>query len=162
LKRASKWSFNREAAARFEPGDTGWGWGAVFLDGDHDGDEDLYLANGWIDGAPASDQTNRFFIRTDSSFVAATREHVGDAAFAGNSRSVAAVDIDRDGDLDRVVNGYRRPPRVLQAAGATGGWVQIEPLGVPSNPSNPAAIGATVTVSFGQRRARRLVAAASA
>jgi hypothetical protein len=34
--------------------DTGWGWGAKFLDYDNDGWLDLYVANGWVSAGPES------------------------------------------------------------------------------------------------------------
>ena len=46
----------------FSPGDRGWSWGASFFDIDNDGDQDFYLANGYIKNSPANNQKNQFFI----------------------------------------------------------------------------------------------------
>ncbi len=105
-------SFESVDLQRFEPGDQGWAWDGNFADVDHDGDEDLYVSNGWIEGSYAADQNNILFVRDGEHFFRAPAEW--DVSFAGNSRAVAAVDIDRDGDLDFVVNNFQQPPRVLE------------------------------------------------
>ena len=127
--------------ARFEPGDRGWGWASVFLDADLDGDEDLYLANGWIAGAFAANQKNQFFLMQDGYYYLAPD---GPEAFAGNSRSVVAFDADGDGDLDLLANQFRQPPRLLRNVQASGHqWLRVR-LKQPGR--NPRAIGAVVTV----------------
>jgi enediyne biosynthesis protein E4 len=43
-----------DLAAETGTRDTGWGWGAKFLDYDDDGWLDLYVLNGWVSAGPAS------------------------------------------------------------------------------------------------------------
>ncbi len=131
----------------FEPGDHGWSWGAVFFDADHDGDDDLYMANGWIEGSTAANQKNLLFVSHGG------RLHRGPPSFAGNSRSVAAVDYDRDGDLDLIVNNYRQPPTVLQNNRTAGHWIQLKLEG--------RRLGAELQIVAGEHRIRRLVTAAT-
>lgn len=148
--------FADQAPAWFEPGDRGWSWGAAFFDYDNDGDDDMYLANGWIPGAPGANQRNQMFIRDQERFFLAPGG--SDEAFAGNSRSVVAVDVDRDGDRDLVVTNYRESPRLLlNTTDSDGGhWLRLRLHGPGAN---RAAVGAEVIVETATRAQRRLVTA---
>jgi hypothetical protein len=137
----------------FPPGDRGWGWAAPFFDVDNDGDEDVYLANGWIPGSPAADQKNQLFLRDGDAFWLA--DPASPEAFAGNSRAVVAFDADRDGDLDLAVSGYAEPPRLLRNDQATGnGWVEVRLKGTGVN---TRGVGAVLVASAGGRTMRRQV-----
>lgn len=86
---------------------TGWGWGATFADLDHDGTDELLVANGMqipgetlqplMGSGELTEPTGLWVVHPD----AGTQETVGDTAdLAG--KAVAAADLDRDGDLDLV------------------------------------------------------------
>jgi hypothetical protein len=49
-------------------GDRGWGWDANFFDYKNDGDEDLYISNGWLDGSYAGNQHKQFFSNDGGTF----------------------------------------------------------------------------------------------
>lgn len=151
---AGKKPFASEQLQRFEPGDRGWGWASVFFDYDLDGDEDLYLANGWIAGSFAADQHNQMFLMQDGYFYQAPEAGSAET-FAGNSRSVAALDLEGDGDLDLVVNNFRQPPRVLRNVQAQKNRRLRLMLRQPG--PNTRAIGARVTVTAGGQRQVREV-----
>ncbi len=146
-------SFESVEATHFEPGDRGWGWGAPFFDYDNDGDEDMYLTNGWIPGSPAADQKNQLYLRDGQTFYLA--DPGSPEAFAGNSRSVVAFDADGDGDIDLAVNNYGDAPRVLRNDQATGKrWVKVRLRGTGVN---TRAIGAVLEARAGGQTMRRQV-----
>ena len=83
------------------------GWGCEFFDADNDGDLDLYLVNGWVEGAleprqrDTYDNPNVFYSNNgppsyDFSNVTETAG-VGDPSVG---RGLTVGDYDRDGDLD--------------------------------------------------------------
>tara|TARA_R110002096_G_scaffold408076_1_gene607097 strand:- start:9643 stop:12753 length:3111 start_codon:yes stop_codon:yes gene_type:complete len=138
--------FTPEEHLRFEPHDRGWGWDAAFMDVDNDGDQDLYVTNGWVQGSYAGGQKNQLYINHKDAFYLAPE--TGAEAFAGNTRSSAAVDIDNDGDLDIVANNFRQGPRVLRNNQRSANrWVR---LALQAKGKNPKALGARVVVSAGK------------
>ena len=138
--------FRAEEGLRMEPGDRGWGWDAGFFDYDNDGDDDMYLCNGWVDGSYAGNQKNQMFLN-DGGFLYLAPPSSPEAV-AGNSRSAAQVDIDLDGDVDLVLNNFRQPPRVLENVQRTGNrWIRLRLAG---GGKNRMAIGATVTIRAGE------------
>ena len=82
----------RALAFRFEPGDRGWGWAAVFFDYENDGDDDMYLSNGWIEGSYAHNQKNQMFVNDGNFFYLFNPS--SPEAIAGDSRAVVAFDMD--------------------------------------------------------------------
>jgi hypothetical protein len=146
-------SFTAEEGARFEPGDRGWGWDAAFFDYENDGDEDIYITNGWIDGSYAGNQKNQMFLNDEGFFYLAPP--ISAEAFAGNTRAASAVDIDLDGDLDLVTNQFHQSPRVLENRQRSGNrWLK---LWLRGKAPNTGAVGAVVTVKVGDKTMRRQV-----
>jgi hypothetical protein len=146
-------SFTAEEGARFEPGDRGWGWDAAFFDYENDGDEDIYITNGWIDGSYAGNQKNQMFLNDEGFFYQAPPSSA--EAFAGNTRAASAVDVDLDGDLDLVTNQFHQSPRVLENRQRSGNrWLK---LWLRGKAPNTGAVGAVVTVKVGDKTMRRQV-----
>ncbi len=136
-----------EEHARFEPGDRGWGWDGRFFDYENDGDEDLYMTNGWMPGSSAADQRNIMFLRDGDHFFVGPSTSA--ETFAANSRSAAAVDIDRDGDLDVIVNNFRGAPVLLRNEQRAGNnWLGLRLKG---SGKNTRGVGARVSVRAGKR-----------
>jgi hypothetical protein len=143
--------FRAEEGRRMEPGDRGWGWDAGFFDYDNDGDDDLYLCNGWVDGSYAGNQKNQMFLNEEGYLFLAPAG--SPEAFAGNSRSAVYVDLDRDGDVDLLVNNFRQPPRVFEnTQKGTGRWLRLRLQG---SGKNSRAIGAQLLIQAGERKILR-------
>lgn len=112
------------------------GWAALPLDADHDGDLDLFVANGHIYpelrerpeiGEPY-EQANQFF-RNDGSGRFATELVAGPLR---SSRGAAFADLDGDGDSDIIVTNIDAPVDTLLAAAAPPA-VRLRFVGTESN-----------------------------
>jgi hypothetical protein len=148
-------SFVDEAAAR-GVFNTGWGWGAEWVDVDNDGDRDLFAVNGfdeyvmWLGlsfsliNKPAdlflNDGTGHF-----TKSVGTGAEVVGDA------RGAVAFDADRDGDQDLFITHVDGPPALLlntlNDRGSTNHWLDVKLVG--GGLVNRDALGSRVTVTAG-------------
>jgi len=149
---------------------TGWAWGADFFDVDNDGDDDLYVANGMNDfnlysrenpyytdpfenkqrkvTFPQSNkETNVFFINAGGKLQNMSQQSGAD--ILSNSRSVAYLDYDNDGDLDMLLNNYHEAAVLYRnnAELLAGNWLKIKLIGEPLKRSNRDAIGARIIVS---------------
>ncbi|HEU5057863.1 MAG TPA: CRTAC1 family protein [Kofleriaceae bacterium] len=138
--------FRAEEGVRIEPGDRGWGWDAGFFDYENDGDDDMYLCNGWVEGSYAGNQKNQMFLNDDGFLYLAPPG--SPEAFPGNSRAAVQADIDLDGDVDLVVANFRQPPRVLENVQKKGNrWIRLRLVG---KGQNPLAVGAQVSLRAGE------------
>lgn len=77
-----------------------WGWGAVAIDVDHDGQLDIVENNGW-NPPYRDDQMKLFMQKDDGSFV--ERAATGGLDFSRVGRGLLNLDADGDGDQDLVV-----------------------------------------------------------
>lgn len=124
------------------------GWGARFVDFDHDCDEDLFIANGHVypgvskvDDTTAYRQPNQLFVNQgNGTFEEQLLEEVE------SSRGAAFGDVDDDGDVDVVIVNIDGPPSLLRNDSADGHWLGIRLIG---RESHRDAIGAKVTVRSG-------------
>jgi len=136
--------FRAEENLRMEPIDRGWGWDASFFDYENDGDDDLYVTNGWINGSYAGNQKNQMYLNHEGFLFLAPQ--TSPEAFPGNTRSAAALDLDLDGDLDLVSNQFRQPPRVLiNQQVSKNNFVQLRLSSAKGK--NPRAIGAQIQIA---------------
>lgn len=124
-------------------------WGANFADFDHDGDLDLYVANGDLN--PNCTPMGNFYFENDGfKFVEKGRES-GSNDY-GIGRGSAVFDLENDGDLDIIVvnqKAVKQYPtasttRLLRNDGANGNWSKIVLKGVDSDKNG---IGARVELS---------------
>lgn len=152
---------------------TGWAWGADFFDVDNDGDDDLYVANGMNDFnlysrenpyytdpyenkkrdvyfPDSSRETNVFFINSNGKLQNMSRQSGAD--LLSNSRSVAYLDYDNDGDLDMLLNNYHEAAVLYRnnAELLAGNWLKIKLIGDPGQGTNRDAIGAKIVVTDAQ------------
>ena len=122
----------------------GWAWGTHFFDCDHDGDEDIYVANGYKWGP----DTNRLFrnMREEGNeeFINWSEESQTNGDQHGMSMEV--FDYDQDGDLDILVANtdtipylYRNETISNNQPGFTN-WLQVSLEGTTSNRDGIGAI----------------------
>jgi len=142
------------------------GWGTFFLDADHDGDEDLFVANGsgFLAGDPdtpvrPTNETNRFFVQGSEDGHPMFGE-AGVAVGLDNDDSALGAawgDLDGDGWLDIVVaNTLGESSRVFRNRGlaSSEGPAPLR-LRLVGTMSSPGAFGAHVTVeACGAKQAR--------
>jgi hypothetical protein len=132
------------------------GFGAIFLDFDHDADLDLFVANGHVYPQIDSSGTNSTYAEHDHLY-----RNVGDGRFelflpgAGSpfgrrvSRGASAADFDDDGDLDLFVAHLNDRPALYRNDAARGNWLGVL---LEGGASNRDGLGARVVVYSGGRR----------
>ncbi len=149
--------------------DTGWAWGALFLDVENDGDDDLFVANGFSDYLtfvqyrPAADDPERLypinngrepnvFFRNDGGGIPNVVVEGSGAELPGlNSRGVAALDFDRDGDLDLAVSTFHAEAHLLRNEAPRAGthWLEVDLVGDPERGVARDAFGVRVVARRG-------------
>ena len=135
---------------------TRWlGWGAGFVDLDHDGWLDIFLANGHVYPevsqlkTEAAYQQRKVVYRNlgNGRFVDVTERLGPPASTPAASRGAAFGDVDNDGDVDIVVNNVHAPPDLFRTESRNEHrWLTVQLVGTASNRS---AIGARVRVTAG-------------
>ncbi len=164
----------------------GWAWGAQFADFDNDGLMDLFVVNGFISADPTRDywyglskvaggqgglaadaanwspignlslsgyEQSRVLLNVEGEFVDVADAVGVDDRYDG--RGIAVVDLFNRGVLDVVVANQSAPALVYRnQVSAPNHWIQFRLRGTRSNRS---AIGADVTVEFGDRIQRQTV-----
>ena len=147
---------------------TGWAWDADFFDFDNDGDDDLYVVNGMNEYAvysslnpyftdahgvkrdvivPVSEkEVNVFFVNRGGKL--AEESKASGADLLGNSRSVAYLDYDADGDLDMILNNLNSPAVLYRNNSERVGnhWLKLRLIGNPDKQVTRDAIGAKILV----------------
>ena len=154
---------------------TGWSWDADFFDFDNDSDDDLYVVNGMNEfnvyssenpyySDPLTEQkrnvyipvssreSNVFFINQGGKMQNASRQ--SGANLLGNSRSVAYLDQDNDGDLDMILNNYHQKAVFYRnnAEEFNNHWIKVSLIGSPEKRTNRDAIGAKIIASMNDGR----------
>jgi len=147
-----------EIAVQLGLGYTGWAWGTTMFDGNNDGLLDIALTNGWRLEAYQSDQSAYFRQLPGASLnfeQVATQVGFDDTDWGS---ALAAVDYDRDGDLDLLQTCMQSGPLRLYRNNLTPvqKWLTVKPR---MNGPNHRAIGAAVKVSAPGFFAQRLITA---
>lgn len=129
-----------------------WGWGTRLFDADHDGDEDLYLVNGFGDLR----YPNKFFknmqVEGQPFFTDWSAE--SQTADEAQGMSLEVFDYDQDGDLDMLVSNMDAAPQLYNNVGRRPGshWLQVDLQGTISNRN---AFGAVVRVQTAGKTLQR-------
>ncbi|MEM8526905.1 MAG: FG-GAP-like repeat-containing protein [Bacteroidota bacterium] len=118
-----------------------WAWGTHFFDADHDGDEDLYMVNGF----QGLIYNNKFFKNNLAQGKQGFTDWSTQAACDGiaSGMSLEVFDYDEDGDLDMLISNTDDHPYLYQNVGRASqtNWLQVELEGTTSNQN---AFGAVV------------------
>jgi len=133
------------------------GWGAAFLDADHDGWKDILQVNGHVypevDAAPVNEKFKQsrvlYWNRRDGQFHDLSAAAGPGITTPHASRGLAIGDLDNDGTLEAVVVNMHEGPSLLRnTVKPSGGALLVEAL----TASGRDAVGARVTVTAGTRR----------
>lgn len=127
-------------------------WGIAIADLDNDGAPDIFWVTGGIyPEVRDSYNTPRVVFRNlgNGQFEELLGQAGGGVEAVHSSRGCATGDFDNDGDVDILVINHNEPPSLLRND-VTGDahWIKVKLRGVESNRS---AIGARVTVRYGNR-----------
>lgn len=143
------------------------GWGTGMVDLDNDGLLDLFVVTGTV--YPEVEKklpsypfrTPRLVFRNlgDGRFEELIEEAGPGVSDVHSSRGCAFGDFDNDGDVDVLVWNMNEPPSLLRNdLAGNGHWLKVQLVGVRSNRS---AIGARVTVRYGNKQQAQEVSAQS-
>ncbi len=130
------------------------GWGTLFVDFDHDGWPDLFMANGHVypeadtRGLNATFRERKvlYWNQRNGRFKDISLEAGPGITAPYNSHGVAAADYDNDGSVEILVNNSHDPPSLLKNYGEHKNWILLKLMGTKSNRDG---IGARVTVRVG-------------
>lgn len=137
-------------------GSMGNGWGAIFIDYDHDGDEELWTVNSnslnhlydCSGGFPCTDMANALGI--DDTIY---------SALSSRTYCTATGDIDGDGDLDLLQQSNNEPISLyINQSGSLGGSLIVDLIGLAPNTD---AIGARIEVEVAGETQWRQIRAGS-
>ena len=129
---------------------TGWSWDCPFADFDLDGDEDLFIVNGFKQSFPEG-EANVYFENNGSNNFTFT-EKTGEVGLGAITMSVGATpfDYDNDGDLDMFVSNSDQASFFYQNTTINANstqpphWFKVILEGTTSNRN---AIGASVSIT---------------
>jgi hypothetical protein len=117
-------------------------WGNGWVDFDHDGDRDLFIACGhfmdniqYIDDRTACDVRNILMMNVGGGRFVDVSELCGDGLqLVASSRGAGFDDLDNDGDVDAVVLNANTGPTILANQSETDGhWLQLQLVGTTAN-----------------------------
>jgi hypothetical protein len=133
------------------------GWGTGFLDIDHDGWKDIFMANGHTYPEVDQHKLDRSYRQGRQIYYNARNGTFRDLSSRAGpgisdrrvSRGAALGDVDNDGSLEIVINNMNDTPSLLRNLGDKKNWILLKLVGTKSNRNG---IGARVVVSAESRK----------
>jgi hypothetical protein len=133
------------------------GWGAGFVDIDHDGWKDIFMANGHTYPEVEQHKLERSYRQGRQIYYNArngTFQNLSSEAGSGisdrrTSRGAALGDLVKDGSLEIVINNMNDTPSLLKNLGEKKNWILVKLIGTKSNRNG---IGARVALFAENRR----------
>ncbi|RMI26766.1 MAG: CRTAC1 family protein, partial [Calditrichaeota bacterium] len=138
-------SYFIDLAAQMGVDSAGWAWGTEFFDCDHDGDEELYVVNGFLIDPGDNMFFNNMLIETGNPGFVEMSAASGTNGSA-EARGLVVFDYDDDGDLDLLVANFNEPPYLYVNQTVTQNWLKVKLEGTTSNRN---AFGASIRVTAG-------------
>ena len=135
-----------------------WAWMPTFSDFDCDGDEDLFVANGYFN---SGSYNNFYYVNTPDAPQNVFENQASAVGFSESTMSMSTVDFDydNDGDLDLFLSNtntdsyfYENKLWNFDVDASNANWFQLSLKGTVSNRS---AIGTKVTLTTENRTIRR-------
>ncbi len=135
------------------------GWGAAIADLDNDGLPDIFYATGSVypeveaklPHYPYKSPSVIFRGLAGGRFEELIEEAGPGVAAAHSSRGAAFADYDNDGDIDVLLTNMNDVPSLLRNdSSSPGNWVKVQLVGAAGK-SNRSAIGARVSVKYGDQ-----------
>jgi hypothetical protein len=108
--------------------ETGWGWGAAFVDLDLDGRLELYAVQGFdefVDIYSRSLHDDRAALFVDPGTLPWLRTTGTGCEVEGDQRALLPFDYDRDGDVDLLITQVDLPVILLENRSTGGHWLTV-------------------------------------
>ncbi len=136
--------------------DGGWGWGALAVDLDHDGLEEILEVNGWMQGTNWIGERGKLFYNNGNGNFTEIALAAGFDS-TGDGRAMVYLDVELDGDLDIIVGNFLGPLEYYRNDTGTGNWLRVT-LDTGANPLlAPDGFGTEVIVNAGGQTSRRFM-----
>ncbi len=128
--------------------DGGWGWGAVAIDANQDGWQDIVEVNGRPNNSEFAMEQEYLWINDGDGTFTEQALSAG-ITYQGEGKGIAALDYDRDGRMDLAITFNNGPSKLYRNAGTNNHWIHLA-FDTSANPRiAPDGLNARVEVVAG-------------